>query len=97
MLAFRDDLLDGQLLRTVGHASYGGAEIGECLAAAKATDPRDRDSWMRVWLELADRTFAEADACRDAIGTRRGFLAPSACAKAGSHSATVAGSSSTTL
>ena len=32
---FDDVLLDGQLLRTVGAAPYGGADIGECLAAAR--------------------------------------------------------------
>ncbi|HEY1552087.1 MAG TPA: hypothetical protein VGG28_29875, partial [Kofleriaceae bacterium] len=74
MLAFRDDLLDGQLLRTIGHASYGGAEPAECLATAKLIDPRDRDSWMRAWCELADRTMADAEAHRDPIGARRAFL-----------------------
>ena len=74
MLAFKAELLDGQLLRTIGHASYGGAELGECLATAKTIDPRDRDSWMRAWCELADRTFAEAETCRDAVGARCGFL-----------------------
>ena len=74
MLAFTADLLDGQLLRTIGHASYGGAELGECMATAKAIDPRDRDSWLRAWCELADRTFDEAAACRDLVGARRGFL-----------------------
>ncbi len=74
MLAFKDELLDGQLLRTIGHASYGGAELGECLATAKSIDPRDRESWMRGWKELADRTFAEAESCRDLVGARRGFL-----------------------
>jgi hypothetical protein len=57
MIAFRDELLDGQFLRTLGHATYGGAEPGECFAAAQRLDPRDRDSWFRAWLDLGDRTL----------------------------------------
>ena len=34
-LALKDDLLDGQLLRAVGAAPYGGADVGECLATAR--------------------------------------------------------------
>ena len=31
-LALKDELLDAQLLRTVGTAPYGGADVGECLS-----------------------------------------------------------------
>jgi hypothetical protein len=35
-LALQDELLDAQVLRAVGAAPYGGADIGECLTAAAA-------------------------------------------------------------
>jgi alpha-beta hydrolase superfamily lysophospholipase len=76
-LAFRDALLDGQLLRTVGHGTYGGAELGECLAAAATIRPYDRESWRSAWLELADRSFAAGESSEragDPIGARDAFL-----------------------
>ena len=40
-LAVKDALLDAQLLRTAGSAPYGGADLGECVAAARP-GPGDR-------------------------------------------------------
>jgi hypothetical protein len=39
------DLLDAQLLRTVGTAPYGGADVGECLATAARIDGTNLTSW----------------------------------------------------
>jgi alpha-beta hydrolase superfamily lysophospholipase len=61
MIAFRNSLFDGQLRRTIGHCTYGGAEISECLATAGRVKDGDRESWYRAWLSLADRTFAAAE------------------------------------
>jgi alpha-beta hydrolase superfamily lysophospholipase len=61
VIAFRDPLFDGQLRRTIGHGTYGGAELGECLATASRVIDGDRESWYRAWLSLADRTFAAAE------------------------------------
>ncbi len=61
MIAFRNPLFDGQLRRTIGHGSYEGAELGECLAAADGVIDGDRESWYRAWLSLADRTFGAAE------------------------------------
>lgn len=61
MIAFRNPLFDDQLRRTMGHGTYGGAELGECLAAAARVADGDRESWYRAWTALADRTFAAAD------------------------------------
>lgn len=41
MIRFRDELYDAQLLRAIGHAPYGGAAIGECLAAAERIETPD--------------------------------------------------------
>ncbi|HEY1812682.1 MAG TPA: hypothetical protein VGG74_10080 [Kofleriaceae bacterium] len=76
-LVFRDELLDAQLLRAVAHGTYGGAELGECLVAARAIRPDDRESWRTAWLELADRSFAAGEAAAhggDPIGARHAFL-----------------------
>jgi alpha-beta hydrolase superfamily lysophospholipase len=62
VIAFRNPLFDGQLRRTIGHGTYGGAELGECLATASQVKDGDRDSWHSAWMSLADRTFAAAAA-----------------------------------
>jgi hypothetical protein len=57
VIAFRNLLFDGQLRRTIGHGTYGGAELGECLATAGSVIDGDRESWYRAWMALADRTL----------------------------------------
>ncbi len=60
-LVLRDGLLDAQLLRTVGAAPYDGADLGECLQAARAVKGASLDSWHDVWTALADRVHGLAD------------------------------------
>ena len=52
---FRDELLDAQLLRLLGSTAHGGADIGECLEAARHVREDDLDSWHNVWRALGDR------------------------------------------
>ena len=59
-LVLKDELLDAQVLRTIGSAPYGGADIGEALAAARKVHGTDLDSWYEVWTALADRLSALA-------------------------------------
>lgn len=76
-MLFSDELYDGQLLRTVGHCTYGGAELGECWAAASEVRPGDRESWYRAWTKLADRATAAAEVSRRAgrrASAMRAFL-----------------------
>ena len=61
-LALTDELLDAQLLRTVGTAPYGGADIGECLATARKVQDADLDSWYSEWTALAATTVGLAGA-----------------------------------
>ena len=61
-VAFKDELLDAQFLRTVGAAPYGGADIGECLAAAAQVQGVDLGSWYSAWSSLAERVLALAEA-----------------------------------
>jgi pimeloyl-ACP methyl ester carboxylesterase len=50
-----------ETLRTLGHAAYGGADIGEVLATAQAITAGDYDSWYDQWLATADWVSAEAE------------------------------------
>jgi alpha-beta hydrolase superfamily lysophospholipase len=52
-LVLKDELLDAQLLRAIGAALYGGADVGECLAAARAVSGTDLGSWHDAWAALA--------------------------------------------
>ncbi len=47
--------------RTLGHAAYGGADIGEVLTTAQAITAGDYDSWHDEWLATADWVSAEAE------------------------------------
>ena len=59
-MVLRDSLFDAQWLRTAGHSGSGGAELGECFAAARQIREADAASWFHMWYELATRIFAEA-------------------------------------
>ncbi len=77
MMFFSDELFDGQLLRTMGHCTYGGAEIGECWAAAGEVRSGNRESWYCAWTKLADRVATAAEASRRAgrrVSALRAFL-----------------------
>jgi pimeloyl-ACP methyl ester carboxylesterase len=63
-VVFRDSLFDAQWLRTAGHSSSGGAEIGECLAAARQIRETDADSWFAAWNGLAESVLAGAENSR---------------------------------
>jgi dienelactone hydrolase len=47
--------------RALGHAAYGGADVGEVLTTAQAITAGDYDSWHDAWLATADWVSAEAD------------------------------------
>jgi alpha-beta hydrolase superfamily lysophospholipase len=51
---------DGQLLRALGYAYYGGADIGECLSTARRIPDGDDDTWYREWWATAERIEAVA-------------------------------------
>jgi pimeloyl-ACP methyl ester carboxylesterase len=53
-LLLRDELLDAQLLRTVGSEPYGGAEVTECLVTAAGIAGTDLKSWYDAWASTAD-------------------------------------------
>jgi pimeloyl-ACP methyl ester carboxylesterase len=61
-LVFKDALFDAQWLRAASHTSSGGAEIGECFAAARQIREPDAESWYTAWNRLAESLLAEAEA-----------------------------------
>ncbi|MGW4033809.1 alpha/beta hydrolase [Streptomyces sp. NPDC004838] len=66
-----------ELVRTMGQASFGAAEIGECLATARRIEERNYDSWYEQWDTTAGRVHREAEAALAAghtISARDGFL-----------------------
>jgi alpha-beta hydrolase superfamily lysophospholipase len=60
-LALKDELLDAQTLRAAGMAPYGGADLGECLAAASAVRGTDLTSWHTAWTSMATTVQALAE------------------------------------
>ena len=72
-LVLKDELLDAQLLRAIGAAPYGGADIGECIQTARAINEKSLDSWHAQWLALAQRTKALAESAAG-VAARQAYL-----------------------
>ena len=64
-LALDDPLLDGQVLRLVGSAVHGGADVQEVLTAAATVKADDLGTWYDAFNALAERTLALADGADD--------------------------------
>ena len=60
-MVFKDELFDSQWLRAASHCSSGGADIGECFAAARQIGEPDAERWFAAWSRLADAVFTEAE------------------------------------
>jgi dipeptidyl aminopeptidase/acylaminoacyl peptidase len=73
----KNELFEAQLLRALGYAPYGGADAGECLAAAGRISGSDLDSWHDAWSAVATRLSAQARASAAAgehASARSGFF-----------------------
>jgi pimeloyl-ACP methyl ester carboxylesterase len=57
---FKDELFNAQWLRAAGHASSGGADVGECLAAARQIGEPDAERWFAAWSSLAGEMLTAA-------------------------------------
>ena len=62
MPIFKDEFFEFQWLRAAGHASYGGAELGECLEVARQIGGADSERWFEAWSAMAARLEAAAEA-----------------------------------
>ena len=58
--AMDDELFKAQFRRALGYAPYGGADSGECFAAAEAITRVDTTQWHDAWRGLADRLATNA-------------------------------------
>jgi pimeloyl-ACP methyl ester carboxylesterase len=73
----KDELFEAQLLRTMGYAPFGAADIGECLATAGRIAGTDLDEWHDQWLATADRVRGVAEvsaAAGHSESARSGFF-----------------------
>lgn len=60
-LIFDDQTFSFELLRTMGYAAYGGADVGECLTTAYRIEEGNFESWYEEWLKTAIRVHREAE------------------------------------
>jgi len=56
-LFFKSPEYNFQLIRTMGYACSGGADIGECISTARQIKDGDDNSWYNEWMETADRVY----------------------------------------
>ncbi len=63
---FDDESFSFEALRAAGFANYGGADLGEIVAAARAIPDGDEEAWCREWSALADRAAATGRAAAEA-------------------------------
>ena len=76
-LYFDDVFADILLVHTLNHATFKGAEIGECLAAASKVVEGNAESWQRAWQEQgkkAERAGREADDRGHGVSAREAYL-----------------------
>ena len=76
-LYFDDVFADIMLVHTLNHATFKGAEIGECLAAASKVAEGDAESWRRAWQEQgekAERAARQADDHGHGVSAREAYL-----------------------
>ena len=60
-LVFKDQAFSFELLRALGYAPYGGADISECLKTVYRIKEGDFESWYEEWNKIARRVHALAD------------------------------------
>jgi len=76
-VCFADELFDAQLLRALNGVYYGGADVGECFAAAQRIAEGSPESWHQEWLRTAERIDAGGEASLaggHVVSAREAFL-----------------------
>ena len=72
-----DDLFEAQMVRALGYAPYGGADLGECSATAARIRKVDSELWYSEWFATASRVrnIAEvSDRKGDVVSARLGYF-----------------------
>lgn len=62
----QDELFSAQLVRAIGYAPYGGADLSECLAVASRIRSTDINAWYSEWFALGARLHLSGQASLDA-------------------------------
>ncbi|RRA47677.1 S9 family peptidase [Acidipila sp. EB88] len=65
-VAFQDESFAFEFIRNLGFTYYGGADIGEMMAAAGRIEEGSFESWFTEWDKLGQRMLSRADASLDA-------------------------------
>jgi len=76
-VVFDDYQFSFQLLRTLGYAVTGGADIAESLGTAQRIQPGDPESWHKEWKATAQRLEKAADgfmAAGHPVSAREAYL-----------------------
>jgi pimeloyl-ACP methyl ester carboxylesterase len=76
-LLHKDPTFSFEVLRALGYAPYGGADIGECLTTASRISARDFEGWHGEWNKTARRVHALADEAKargHRVGAREAYL-----------------------
>lgn len=77
-LFFADDpQFEFEAIRALGHAAYGGADLGEVLSTVRRIVAGDYESWYHAWLGTAERIADVAKRAfdqRHSISARDSFL-----------------------
>jgi pimeloyl-ACP methyl ester carboxylesterase len=74
---FKDEAYSFETLRAGGAGPYGGADLGEIVATARAIKEGDDDSWLRAWKVTAERVHGIAEASLAAghrVSARQAYL-----------------------
>jgi pimeloyl-ACP methyl ester carboxylesterase len=74
---FNEEAYSFEALRAAGSAPYGGADLGEVIATARAVGRGGDDAWLREWRATAQRVHTIADACLAAghrVSAREAYL-----------------------
>jgi dienelactone hydrolase len=74
---FKNEAYSFETLRAAGAAPYGGADLGEVIATARAIGRGDDDSWLREWRATAERVHRLADTALAAghrVSARQAYL-----------------------
>jgi pimeloyl-ACP methyl ester carboxylesterase len=76
-MLMKDELFEAQLVRAIGYAPYGGADLGECMATASRIPKVDLQRWHDEWFATASRVRAAAEKSLengDTVSARSGFF-----------------------
>jgi pimeloyl-ACP methyl ester carboxylesterase len=76
-LYFDDVFADLYLIHMLNHATFKGAEIGECLTAAARVVEGNAESWRKAWQEQgenAEKAGRQADDHGHAVSAREAYL-----------------------